>query len=285
MKSLAVTLGVTSLLFSFSSLASADVVTEWNDRAVTAGYAARVTPSESARNIAMVHLAMFEALNSIEPRYTPYRGRLATESSASREAAGASAAHYLLVRFYPDQAKEMDKTLAASLAAVGDGPAKTEGIRLGEQAARAMLDERRADGADGANTYRPFTVAGRYVPTTFPATPHWGAVRPFALKSASQFIPVAPYKLTSPQWAKDYAEVKKMGAKTGSARTAEQTEIARFWNSSAQRPTTRWRASSPQQRTSTYWTMPVCSRCFPWLQRTRPWRSSTPNTNITSGAR
>jgi len=229
MKSLAFTLWVTSLLSCFSSVASADVVTDWNDRAVTAGYAARVTPSESARNIAMVHLAMFEALNSIEPRYAPYRGRLAAESTASREAAGASAAHYLLVHLYPDQAKEMDKTLAASLAGVGDGAAKAEGIRLGEQAARAMLDERRADGADAANSYRPFTVAGRYVPTTFPATPHWGTVRPFALKSASQFIPVAPYKLTSPQWAKDYAEVKKMGAKTGSARTAEQTEIARFW--------------------------------------------------------
>ena len=210
-------------------LAHADVVTDWNERAVSAGYAARITPSESARIIAMVHLAMFEALNSIEPRYAPYRGRLATESSASREAAGASAAHYLLARLYPDHAKEMDKTLAASLAAVSDGPAKTEGMRLGEQAARAMLDERRGDNADAANAYRPFTVAGKYVPTNFPATPHWGAVRPFALKSASQFIPVAPYALTTPQWAKDYAEVKKMGAKTGSARSAEQTEIARFW--------------------------------------------------------
>ena len=210
-------------------LAYADVITDWNERAVSAGYTARITPGASARNIAMVHLAMFEALNSIEPRYTPYRTRLATESSASREAAGASAAHYLMVRLYPDQAKEMDKALETSLAAVPDGPPKTEGLRLGEQAARAMLDERRADGADAANTYRPFTVAGKYVPTVFPVMSSWGAVRPFALKSASQFIPAAPYALTSPQWAKEYAEVKKMGAKAGSARTAEQTDIARFW--------------------------------------------------------
>src|SRR5580765_5954278 len=87
---------VYSFLFALH-LARADVVTDWNEKAVTAGYAARITPSESGRNIAMVHLAMFEALNSIEPRYAPYRARLATESSASREAAGASAAHYLLV--------------------------------------------------------------------------------------------------------------------------------------------------------------------------------------------
>lgn len=227
----AVRLGVFSMCSVVFALqpARADVVTDWNERAVSAGYAARITPSESGRNIAMVHLAMFEALNSIEPRYSAYRKRLTAESNASREAAAASAAHYLMVRLYPDQAKEMDKTLAASLSAVTDGPSKTEGLRLGEEAARAMLDERRGDGADAANTYRPFAVAGKYVPTNFPATPHWGAVRPFALKSASQFGPVAPYALTSKQWAKDYAEVKKMGAKTGSARTAEQTEIARFW--------------------------------------------------------
>ena len=229
MKCLAFTILVASLLFGLTSVTCADVITDWNERAVTAGYTARVTPGVSARNIAMVHLAMFEALNSIEPRYTPYRTRLATESSASREAAAASAAHYLMVRLYPDQAKEMDKALEASLAAVPDGPPKTEGLRLGEQAAGAMLDERRADGADAANTYRPFTVAGKYVPTVFPVMSSWGAVRPFALKSGNQFGPVAPYALTSMQWAKDYAEVKKMGAKTGSARTAEQTEIARFW--------------------------------------------------------
>jgi PAP2 superfamily protein len=229
MKCLAFTILVASLLFGLSSLTSADVITDWNERAVTAGYTARVTPGVSARNIAMVHLAMFEALNSIEPRYTPYRTHLATESSASREAAAASAAHYILVREYPDQAKEFDKALEASLAAVPDGPPKTEGMRLGEQAARVILDERRADGADAPNTYRPFTVAGKYVPTVFPVMSSWGAVRPFALKSGNQFAPVAPYALTSMQWAKDYAEVKKMGAKTGSARTAEQTEIARFW--------------------------------------------------------
>jgi len=152
MKCLAFTILVASLLFGLSSLTSADVITDWNERAVTAGYTARVTPGVSARNIAMVHLAMFEALNSIEPRYTPYRTHLATESSASHEAAAASAAHYILVREYPDQAKEFDKALEASLAAVPDGPPKTEGMRLGEQAARVILDERRADGADAPNT-------------------------------------------------------------------------------------------------------------------------------------
>jgi hypothetical protein len=196
---------------------------------VSAGYAARVTPGVSARNIAMVHIAIFEAINSIEPRYTPYRMRLTTEPGTSRDAAAAVAAHYVLARVYPNQAKEMDKALEASLAAVPDGPPKTEGMRLGEQFARAILDERRTDGADAANTYRPFTVAAKYVPTDFPVMSSWGGVRPFALKIGNQFRPAAPYALTSKQWARDYMEVKKMGAKSGSARTAEQSEIARFW--------------------------------------------------------
>jgi hypothetical protein len=126
----------------------------------------------------MVHIAMFETLNSIEPRYTPYRMRLATESSASRDAAAAAAAHYILVRAYADQAREFDKALEASLAAVSDEQAKMEGIRVGEQSARAILLERSTDGADAPNAYRPFTVAGKYVPTIFPVMSGWGAVRP-----------------------------------------------------------------------------------------------------------
>jgi hypothetical protein len=229
MKYIADTILAVSLLLGLTRLVRADVITDWNEKAVNAGYAARVTPGISARNIAMVHIAMFEAINSIEPRYTPYRTRLSAEPGTSRDAAAAVAAHYILARAYPDQAKEFDKALEASLAAVPDGSPKTEGMRLGEQAARAILDERRTDGAEAANTYRPFTVAGKYVPTTFPLMSGWGVVRPFAMKIAGQFRPGAPYALTSKQWAKDYVEVKKMGAKSGSARTAEQTEIARFW--------------------------------------------------------
>ena len=218
-----------SLLFAFTRPATADVITDWNERAVSAGYTARVSPTVSARNIAIIHIAMFEALNSIEPRYTPYRARLPVEPGASREAAAAAAAHYILVRAYPDQAKDYNKAFQASLAAVADGPPKTEGIRLGEQAAIAILAERSMDGADARNTYRPFTIAGRYVPTMLPVMSSWGTVRPFALKASSQFRPVAPYALTTMQWARDYNEVKRMGAKSGSARTAEQSEIARFW--------------------------------------------------------
>lgn len=229
MKNLAYIILALTLLIELNSLARADVITDWNEKAVNAGYAASVTPGVSARNIAMIHIAMFEAINSIEPRYTPYRARLQADPNASRDAAATVAAHKILAQAYPDQAKEFDKALEAALAAVPDGSPKTEGMRLGEQAARAILDERRADGADAPNTYRPFTVAGKYVPTDFPVMSTWGAVKPFALKSGSEFRPPAPYALTSKQWAKDYVEVKKLGAKIGSTRTTEQSDIARFW--------------------------------------------------------
>lgn len=211
--------------------AAADVITDWNETAVAAGYVAKQLPPAHTRVVAMVHLAMFEAVNSLDARYRPYRTRLAAEAGASPEAAAASAAHYLLVRFYPEQAKEMDKALQASLAAVADETAKANGIRLGERAGAAMLAERSNDGAGGPtpDTYRPYTAPGKYVPTVLPAAPRWGAVRPFALKTGNQFRPAAPYALKSAAWAKDYNEVKRMGAKAGSGRSAEQTDIARFW--------------------------------------------------------
>jgi hypothetical protein len=209
--------------------ARADVVSDWNERAVAAGYTGRLSPDMHSRNMAIVHIAIFEALNSIEPRYTPYRTRLQAEPGSSREAAAAAAAHHVLARLFPEQAKELDVALQQSLASVPDGAAKASGIRLGEQAAAAMLTERGKDASDGRIDYRPFTTAGKYVPTAAPASSSWSGVRPFALKTGDQFRPPAPYALTSAQWARDFNEIKSVGAKTGSTRTPQQTEIARFW--------------------------------------------------------
>ena len=130
---------------------------------------------------------------------------------------------------YPEQAAELDKALQASLSAVTDGSPKTQGVQIGQQAGAAILAERSNDGLSTPNSYRPFTVAGKYVPTALPIGSTVVGVKPFSLKSGNQLRPPAPYSLKSAQWAKDFNEVKKMGAKTGSERTAEQTEIARFW--------------------------------------------------------
>ena len=209
--------------------ATADVIRDWNEKVVSAGYTAQQGPPPHTRIVAMVHLAMFEAVNSIDARYRPYRATLAGEPGASPDAAAAAAAHYLLVRLYPNQARDMDKALQASLAAVPDPTARANGVRLGERAGAAMLAERGNDGAARPDTYRPYTAPGKYVPTMLPAASHWGAVRPFALKSGDQFRPPEPYELSTAAWAKDYNEVKRMGAKLNSARSTEQSDIARFW--------------------------------------------------------
>ena len=219
-----------SLVLASTGSAMADVITDWNAKAIAAGATARLTPDQHSRVMAIVHVAMFEAVNSIDPRYTPYRARLRAEPGSSPDAAAAAAAHAALVRLLPEQTKEFDQALQAALAGVPDGPAKTHGVRLGEQAAAAMLAERSKDGADAPITYRPFTAAGKYVPTALPASSTWGGVQPFAMQTGDAVRPPAPYSLSSAQWAKDYNEVKTLGAKAGSARSAEQTDIARFWS-------------------------------------------------------
>jgi hypothetical protein len=207
----------------------ADAVTDWNETAVNAVYAAAMSPDRQSRSLAMMHIAAFEAVNSIAPRYSPYRARLPAEPGAAPDAAVAVASHHVLIKLLPGQAKDIDAALQAALAKVPEGAAKAAGVRLGEQAAAAILAEREQDGATAPITYRPYTTPGQYVPTVFPASSTWKNLKPFCLKAADQFRPPAPYALTSTQWAADYNEVKRMGAKTGSARNADQTEIARFW--------------------------------------------------------
>jgi len=220
---------IAAVLAGLGRTASADVVSDWNAMAVASGYAAGLLPPAHMRNVALVHVALFDAINSIAPRYTPYRVRLPAEPGTSRDAAAAAAAHFLLIRMYPGQAKELDALLQSSLSGVPNGQSRERGMQLGEQVAAAILAERKADGSEAPNTYRPFTTPGTYVPTLFPIATSWGSVKPFALKTGSQFRPAGPYALTSSQWTADYNEVKRMGAKTGSQRSAEQTEIARFW--------------------------------------------------------
>ena len=219
---------VVATLTQASPVQRPDVVDEWIDRAVASGYRAGGPPPLAGRNVAMVAVAMFEALNAVTPRFQPYRTQPAPRPGASAEAAAGAAAHWLLVRLYPQQAQDLDAVYQAELARLPEA-ARASGVELGERTAAALYEERQRDGSDAPVTYRPFTTAGSYVPTMLPAGSTWGAVRPFVLERGNQFRPAAPYALSSAQWAADYNEVRKLGAKAGSTRTAEQTEIARFW--------------------------------------------------------
>lgn len=229
MQSTARAVSIASILLSLSVIAHADVISDWNEKGVQATIKAAQPPFVQTRNIAIMHLAMFDAVNAIDRRYTPYREQPQVKKGASREAAAGAAAHLTLLRLYPDQAKDLDNYYTASIASIPGGEAKADGIRLGEQVASDFLDYRAKDGANSPIKYRPYTAPGIYVPTALPVAINWGRITPFALAQSSQFRPAPPPSLTSELWKKDCDEVKKMGAKVGSARTPDQTNIARFW--------------------------------------------------------
>jgi len=116
---------------------------------------------------------------------------------------------------------------------------------VGEKAAAAVLALRADDGATALEDYRPRAAAGVYVPTVIPAVPHWPRRKPWVMASAEQFRPGPPPGLSSSLWARDYNEIKALGAKNSTQRTAEQTAIARFWKRRSPRSTSPWCARSP----------------------------------------
>jgi vanadium-dependent haloperoxidase-like protein len=212
--------------------ASANVITDWSEKASSAAYVMAGGPGTGgARVVAMTHIAMFEAVNSIEPRYAPYRARLAAEPGWSQEAAASAAAHGVLARLVAnaERVKEFDALHAAVLARIPKGEAKSRALELGARAAAAIIAERHNDDADAINDYRPATAPGVYVPTQFPAAINWFKVKPFGMTRGDQFRAPPPYALSSPLWARDFNEVKRMGAKSNSARDDEQSRIAKFW--------------------------------------------------------
>jgi len=216
-------------LIGLAQSASADVITDWNDRTVAHVLSRNLPPPQAERIIAMAHLAMFDALNSIERRYQPYLVQLPASGSVSKEAAVAAAAGTVLAGTNPQTQVEMKAALATYLGSIPDSAAKAEGIKLGEVVATKMLEARANDGASAPDSYRPMAKAGVYVPTASTVAPQWSQVKPFAMASASQFRPGAPVALTSKEWTADYNEIKELGARNSTKRSARQTEDARFW--------------------------------------------------------
>jgi len=180
---------------------------------------------------AMVHGAMFDAVNAIERRYHSYAADLKAGPGLSQDAAAAAAAHAVLAALHPQQKATLDAALAASLAKGQDGPAKADGVALGTAAAETMLALRRNDSMSAQAAYVPKHGPGAFqLPANAtPLGPHWGAVTPFTLESLQDFRFPGPPALTSARYAQDFNEVKAVGAKHSTLRTAEQTAIATLW--------------------------------------------------------
>jgi hypothetical protein len=217
------------LMCALTRPASADVVGDWNEIAIEVAQARSLPPPAAERVVAMMHLAMFEAVNSIERRYEPYHVQLRARRGASAEAAAAAAAAGVLDGPASDQQEAVRARLAAYLAQIPDGPGKTAGVRLGEEVAARLLASRANDGAEAPDQYRVRTSAGVYVPTAQTAMPQWPNVTPFGMTSPSQFRPAPPIALDSERWARDYNEIRTFGGRASTERSVRQTEDARFW--------------------------------------------------------
>jgi hypothetical protein len=218
------------LLTAPMTATAGNVVTDWDEKAVALVQPGTAFPPPTAlRTTAILHLAMFEAVNSIERRYRPYGVKVAAAPDTSKEAAAASAAGAVLMKLVPNAAPDIQTAVTSYLERLPDSEAKSAGIKLGQEVAAGILEMRANDGASAADAYRPKTRPGVYIPTAI--TIGWAIshVTPFALTSPAQFRPTPPPSLKSAEWARDYNEIKELGEKNSTKRTARQTEDARFW--------------------------------------------------------
>jgi hypothetical protein len=211
------------------SAARADAVCDWNIKVGEIVVTGKMGPPPASRAMAIAQTAVYEAVNAITKRYPAGPLKLEAAPGASVDAAIAAANRTALAKLLPSQQAAIDTAYQAALAKIADGAAKTSGIAVGEQAAAAILASRADDGAGAAETYRPQTAPGVYLPTVIPAVTQWPQRKPWLMTSPAQFRPGPPPALTSQLWARDYNEIKALGGKSNSRRTDEQTQIASFW--------------------------------------------------------
>jgi PAP2 superfamily protein len=219
------------------AVASANTVVEWDanaERALAQAGQQRGQPELPVLGTAMVQGAVYDAVNAIARTNQPYLVAPRARWWYSKDAAAATAAYRTSVALVPEQRSALEPLYAQSLAAIPDGPAKTGGIRVGEQAAAAMLAARENDGRDGPSKVMIGTEPGQWRPTppAFALDPaSWmGDVKPFLIPSAERLRTRGPNRLTSRAYTKEFIEVKEYGSKSSTARTDEQTDIALFWN-------------------------------------------------------
>jgi hypothetical protein len=220
---------VIAMLFLSAASVQADVVTDWNQKASEITVAHQAGPWGQAPMV-LIQAAVFESVNAVTRRY-PQTGylKLDAPAGASIDAAVAAVNRAVLTRMATTQGAAIEAAYQAALSTVPEGPSKADGIALGERAASGILAMRKPTGALPV-FYRPITGAGVYVPTVVPANADLPPATCWVLDRVDQFRPGPPPDLKSAVWARDYNEVKALGARSGSQRTAEQTEIARFWS-------------------------------------------------------
>lgn len=240
-----VALALAALSLASPQAASADVVTDWNQITLNTIKSANASSVATLRALAITQAAVFDAVNGVARRYAPYHVTSAAPRGASRRAAAIQAAYAVLVQLFPSQQAQLDAERSSSLAAITDdgnfedSQSIARGINWGQQVADEILAWRSTDGSNAV--YPPFTgnnMCGQWRPTPSVFAPaamqQLAYMTPFALLSPSQFRPAGPRPLWSVQYATDFNEVKALGSANSTVRTAEQTEIAKFWGDNVQ---------------------------------------------------
>jgi hypothetical protein len=261
--------GTSHVRATWKSRESGQPVIDWNQTLL----AIVNTPGAQSANIqptwsfAVLHAAIYDAVNSIDRSHEPYVISVRAPRDASETAAADAAAHSVLVGLYPAQQGALDADYAAELSQVPAGAAKEAGVRAGEQVARGLLAIRADDGSNvPAPPFVPGTSPGSYAPTppNFPAPVFstWGHVAPFVLESGNQFRPAPPPALTSPEYAAALNEVKSLGSATSTTRTADQTVIGKFWAPPVQN---FWNQIAQSVATSNHADLPTAARLFATL--------------------
>jgi len=216
-------------------------VVEWNKALLRIVRTPGAQPStvHPTRSFAILHAAIYDAVNSIDRTHAPYLIRLSPRA-ASQEAAAAAAAHQVLIALYPSFNAELDSRLQQSLAQIPDGARKTKGVRIGQEVADRILALRADDGSAAPPLKFLFgAFPGDYqsTPPNFPAQPqftNWSHVKPFALERASQFRPGPPPALASDAYSDAFNEIKSLGVANSTAASPDQALTGRFWNGAIQ---------------------------------------------------
>jgi membrane-associated phospholipid phosphatase len=215
---------------------SGQPVLDWNQALLSIVNTPGAQPAtiQPTWSFAVMHAAIYDAVNSIDRSHEPYMISVRAPRDASETAAADAAAHTVLVDLYPAQQSTLDADLAAELANVPDGPAKVAGVRVGAEVARGLLAIRVDDGSTvAAPPFVPGANPGDYRPTppnlATPVFTTWGQVAPFVLETGDQFRPPAPPALTSSAYASAINEVQDLGSATSTTRTSDQTVVGKFW--------------------------------------------------------
>ena len=233
--------------------AQAEIVADWSDLLTHVGEATS-TPDDpfdpaSVHSYTQVMLAMFEAANAVTPRYRSYVGLAPAPAGASIDAAVATAAHAVLLKYFPSEAKTIHQAMVMSLRDVPAGQARKDGEVVGRAAAAAAMKAGGIDPALPKIGYMPRARPGQWAPSSFPYDPRMAQARPWFMASASDLRIGPPPALDNAAYATAFNEVKLRGEKASKARTEAETAGAIFWAFYKVDPVMRQIAEQPGRST------------------------------------